>query len=492
MNSITLQPGDNLSSLAQTHGVSVNDLVGANKDNTSALPDAKNPNLIIAGQKLNIPQPSVIQTTSSQRADTQANMAKLGNMTANNIGGTALPTPGNPGTGGSGAGGDAGTGAGGGKPIIDMNTGDIKDANGNIIGKTTDGIKKDQATAEGDPLSSVKGRIEEIKTSGEAQINNMKQTLTNLMASSDASTQARIQSIQAMYGQRVEALKETYKRLGAAKDAADFRNGVNRYTPEQGQGVLTDNEVQLQMKITDIYTKMNDAITKAQSAQSANDIKAFDTEFTKIENYQKEINTAISGLMKEATAYQNSLTKQMAEKNKADAGKVKEDMELSKRLAPAVASSIAGLATKKEKQAFIEKYAHENGLDPAILEGDVASYTGAGKPVKAKATPAGSKPKAGTAENPYVSGKFKYTDDDLGAVESAFTTGGKIGNVTFKGRDPQTGYVDVTLYKKMADNWVRSGALAKDFTAKFPPAKYVNPDDNATLPTYLQNTQKPK
>lgn len=489
MNSITLQEGDNLSTLAKKHGVSVNDLVTSNKTNTKAIPDIKNPNLIIAGESLNIPTPSVLQTTTTQRATTQDRVGQLGNMTTNMAGGSTLPTPGNPGSGPSADGTGFGGGSVGAQPSIDTGTGEIKDAKGNVIGKTSESIEKGSEGAKDDPLSGVKGEVDKIRAAGEAQITNMKRTLEGLARSSDAKTQARVQMITEMYGQRIDALKETYKRAGAAKDTANFRNGVNRYTPEQGQGVLTDNEVQLQMKITDVLTKMNESIIKAEEAQSTNDVKLFNAEFDKIEKYQKDINSSIVNLMKEATSYQNALTKKMQEGNKEEGDKMKGSMDLSKRVAPAVAASLEGLS-KKEQSAFIEKYAKENGLDPAILSGDVSAYTGAGKPVK-KTDPKATKGKAGSPDNPYISGSFNYTDNDLGAVESAFSTGGKIGDVSYNKRSPE-GYVDVNLYKKMAENWTKSGGLVKDFVSKFPATKYINPEDNATLPTYLQNTTKPK
>lgn len=50
-------------------------------------------------------------------------------------------------------------------------------------------------------------------------------------------------------------------------------------------------------------------------------------------------------------------------------------------------------------------------------------------------------------------------------------------------------YVDPTVYQQAYDAWVdpKVGGLAKDFLAKYPPKKYVNPA-NTTLPAYLRSS----
>lgn len=501
MDSITIPSYDSstgagtLSSIASQHGVSVQDLMAANKGNTAAIPDGNNPNVIIAGAKLNIPKASVIQTTTSARADTQDRQARLAQITGsqgtNSANGPAAPQGGAPGAlsfdssvplpqPGSQEYNDA---AGGKIPKgYSMNAnGRLTQDTGSQGGAAAGGDKSGAGAAPVDEMAGLKGEMEKIHAAGLAQIEGMKGTLQNLMMTGDARTASRIAMLMGMYQQRISAVQESYKRLGAAKDMADFRNGVNRYTPQQGQGVLTDNEVQEQLAITKVMSQMNDAITKAQQAQDANDMKTFNTEFDKIDKYQKTVDDSISKLMKSATDYQNAQTKATAAAAKGTAASVKTGMDLSKRVAPMVADSISSLKSDKEKKAAIEKYAKENGIDPAVLSGDVAAYTGAGKPPKPVKAAAGSKVK------PIVSGGLSYTNDDLGQMETIFSKGATVDGTKFNPRGAD-GYVDPGLYKAMADKWTASGGLVKDFTSKFPPNKYVNPASNDTLPTYLQNS----
>jgi hypothetical protein len=46
-------------------------------------------------------------------------------------------------------------------------------------------------------------------------------------------------------------------------------------------------------------------------------------------------------------------------------------------------------------------------------------------------------------------------------------------------------HVDSALYKRLYNEWYGNGGLLKDFLLKFPPDKYVNPDDKS-LPSYLK------
>lgn len=51
------------------------------------------------------------------------------------------------------------------------------------------------------------------------------------------------------------------------------------------------------------------------------------------------------------------------------------------------------------------------------------------------------------------------------------------------------GYVDPGTYQELYQAWIDNGGLLKDFLIKFPPDKYVNPEDE-DLPSYLK--PKPK
>lgn len=73
-----IQQGNTLGGIAQQYGFSVQDILNANQGNSGAIPDASNPNLILAGGSLNIPDSvgnnSSIQTTMPYRTNTNNNL----------------------------------------------------------------------------------------------------------------------------------------------------------------------------------------------------------------------------------------------------------------------------------------------------------------------------------------------------------------------------------------------------------------------------------
>lgn len=64
MAQVTIKQGDTLGALAKTYGTTVEDLVGLNLQNPAALPNPKNPNLILAGGALNVPDPKPAEPVS--------------------------------------------------------------------------------------------------------------------------------------------------------------------------------------------------------------------------------------------------------------------------------------------------------------------------------------------------------------------------------------------------------------------------------------------
>lgn len=105
-------------------------------------------------------------------------------------------------------------------------------------------------------------------------------------------------------------------------------------------------------------------------------------------------------------------------------------------------------------------------IDPTkSLDSQVLSYGVHAKPVVPKVT----------TVKPFVSGKLTVTSDDL-------SQGAQLLNDS-KGDD---GYVDPAIYQQMYKQWTDRGGLGNDFTKKYPPKTYVNPE-NRTLPKYLQS-----
>jgi len=93
---------------------------------------------------------------------------------------------------------------------------------------------------------------------------------------------------------------------------------------------------------------------------------------------------------------------------------------------------------------------------------------------EADAAGRGIVPKSDKADLLVRSGNLDYSradySDDASALEES------------RGSD---GWVDPTVYQKLYDAWIASNGKIADFVKTFPPAQYVNPE-NDWLPVYLQ------
>lgn len=463
---VKVNAGDTLSSLAAKYGMTVNDFVAANKGNSAALPDANNPNLIISGQMLNIP--------SSQAP------AGGGKSTAA-PGGSAAP--GAPASGGSGDGSGSGTGDGSG-------SGTPADGSSNAGSTYDDGttvITGDQA---------IDKQIAGLKSDAAAQITSMKSTLDAISGSMDSASQALIASLQADYDSQAADLTDKYSRISGGLDQQNDRSGRARYAPILAQGILSGNEVQLQMKLSDLHSKMMLSVSKAQQAMNTNDLNTFNKEYANTKSIQDELAKNVQNLY---TLNKNN----QAAKMKADqeaATSARNSLNTAKTIAPSLSAEIAGIKDPAQQQAFIASVAKQYGLDPTVLQGFVTGATTAASDktatqVRANAAAERAANKTAPANNRGggTSGKFTYTASDITDIESSLKSGGTIPSLGSTAYQPaKDGYVDHKLYTDMAGLWQKQGGTISDFIKEFPPKDYINPTDNDQVPTYFQNPTKSK
>lgn len=452
---ITIPAGATLSSLASTHGVSVPDIMAAN-------PSIKNPDVIQAGAPLTIPKPAVIQTSTSQRADTAKNISNLQGIGSN----VSSQTP-----------GAVNSDATAGNKLQEAykeNSDGTKTPVG-ADGKPVDTTSTPESTGTTAPGSApFQAQIDAINAGGNDQISSLTNTLKNSLAYTDSIGAANIQNIISMYGQRMDSTKSSFDRLASSKTEIGYRTGLARYSPDQAQGVVTEVEQVEQGRLSDLIGKMNDAVTKAQGALQSGDLKTFNATSTAIAKIKEGISKSVSTLYKEAQTYESTKAKNAAASTKSAQAEISAGMKEASSVAPYLSSERANYKSDKDFGTFLEEYAKKSGIDPDVLKGAVQSYTDKGN---RKATSA----KDGGGQ----SGNFKYTGQDVSDITSILSNGGSIGGTKYSGRNTN-GYTDPGLYKALAGAWEKQGGKLSDFTKQFPPEDYVNPDDNGQLPTYLQ------
>lgn len=335
---VKINKGDTLSALAARYGVSVNDFVAANKGNTAALPDANNPNLIIAGAQLNIPK------SPSAPSDSK----------------TGAPAPAADAGAGGGAGG-GGSGAGG-------NTGSGSTEKGNTNTSTYDDGTE---VVTGNQL--IDKQIKLQKAEGERQISAMQNTLEQIKSSSNAATQALIQALQGQYNSAKADIMDKLKNTVGSLNVMNNMSGRAEFAPVLAQGYITTAEVNAQMKISDLFNKMMLSVSKAQQAQSNNDLNTFNKEYANTKAIKDSIAKSVQDLYKLNTDNEKAKAAAAKEKAAQDQQVWKNSLDNSKRSAPGIAAELSTFKTDKEKVDFLQKYSDKTGIPIDILFGDVTS-----------------------------------------------------------------------------------------------------------------------
>jgi hypothetical protein len=327
-----------------------------------------------------------------------------------------------------------------------------------------------------DPMDSIDSEIESIHTAAAQQVKDIQSTLKDTLKYIDTTAASTVSTLTNMYNERITSVKDSYARLSAKKNQQNIRNGLDRYAPDQAQGVLTDVEVVGQMKIADLTTKMNDAITKATDAQSANDTKAFNNAYKEIQTIQKNMTTEINTLYKTAVSYKNAQTKALHEEQMNASRKITDDVKKSTAIAPYLAEELAGM-NKAEQDTFFKTYADQNGISESVLRGAVSKASLSRTNTISTIANRG-KSKSAKAGGESTDGKITYTADDIGDIEAKMPRG-------------DDNYVDTGVYTKLFNNWLKLGGTSVGFIKEFPPKTHLNPSDTSVPTIFKQYLKKP-
>lgn len=479
-------------------------------------------NLAVSGTKV-VPR-SVIQTTTAQRATTQSNVQKFNDLQARFVPAPQVTTP--PGT------------PQGGQPTSDKNqqksqTVDVAKDIQNIDGtrtvtysdgttarvkatKNPDGTESYEEVPQG-AQNAIETQIGAIRTRGAQQIEWAKNSLATLRKTSSAATAAMLDEIESAYGERITAMEQTNKTAVQASTQAGLRTGgatggAARYTPQTYQGVLTDEEVQGHKRITQLKSAMLTAMQKATREQAANDTKAFNDTFEMIQKIQTATDNEVTNLYNLSLKEQAFKLDQETAQRKQEQDAIKNAGDLSERAAPAIAAELDSFTTQAEKDAFLDKFAEQNGIDPAILRGDVENALteikkqkmNEGKDardakmddlqmqnirseINRRSALTAKENKETQSPGSIISNGKTITGDELQQFQDILISGGEINGKHYNARGDD-GYVDPWLYLTMSKHWTKQGYATTDFTKKYPPANFINPKDNPNLPTYLRNT----
>lgn len=309
-----------LSFYANKYGVSVDQLLEANKGNSAV----KSADLIQSGGQLFVPDARSVQQTDTQyRATTDENIAKISGLVAKK----STPTT------------------------------------------TTDTTNTDKNKVDLTNTENV------LKEDAKKKINQVNATLDSVAQIATQATANLIGSIKTIYAGRIAKMEEANKRLLSTKETVGLRQGRARYAPTLQEGILTDEEQAGQARIVELEGAMMQAIANAEQAQANFDLKVFNERAAEVDRIEKQLTEAIMNQHKMAVEQD----KLIIEKEKEASAKEKADYDMmlkkSEQSAPSVYKTLSTITNDSDKKAFLEAYARGTGIDFDVLISDIEDYS---------------------------------------------------------------------------------------------------------------------
>lgn len=304
-----------LSYYANKYGTTVDNLVKLN-------PNISNPNLIFAGDNLNVPtvtQPAVMTSTPAATAVKSATDYVNGQQTS----------------------ADAYA---------------ANQANKNTTTTTTTNTNPD---------------IANINSTYDTFGNNLKTQLDSLTAGLDTSTQNMINSISNTYATRITQQKDLNERYQGATKVAGYASGRARYAPEIQQGILTKEEQDGLQRITDLEKERDDLIQKAKDARDEKKQSAL----MEYQNQLIEINKQKSQAVKDLYDLSFKTENLAIDKAKESRNSLKENLaNLSTAVIPSLVDTLDTLKTSADKESIIQQYADQYGYNADTIKSLVQNY----------------------------------------------------------------------------------------------------------------------
>lgn len=351
-----------------------------------------------------------------------------------------------------------------------------------------------------------KKQVTDKLKSDEADINS---AFSGFAATADASTQNLINSITAMYGAQIEAMKEQNRRSLGTLSSFGVRQGTSRYAGEVQQGLLSAEERAGLERINNITAQMSSKIAEANSNLTDKKYQLF------LKN-REEISTLRKDAQKTLIDIQDKAIKRQEETKKAEIQSSR-DSAIAGLMEQGVTdpTQILGYLNFKQDGTptggnFTAKEVADS-VKSLAPEGDLKSLTGTTRnfyilkqkgmlPDSVTSLPEGEQLFSYLRQEKAASTIYKNNSKNPLTPEPQTTDVSAVLN-TLSDKTPRDGgysilgadgYVDPFVYKQLYDNWTGPGFnySPQDFVKHFPPKNYINPTDNQYLPSYLQTTAK--
>lgn len=221
-----------------------------------------------------------------------------------------------------------------------------------------------------DPFAGVTNRIAAIELQYEKDKETLFDDYDQLQTTADKEYRGIIRGIKKQFQARIDLMKETNSRVLAAQNVNNLRSGTARYAAEMAAGLMTEEEQQGHLRLTQIEGEMSAALVAAAEAKAEGDLEAFNSVYDQLDSLTKNMNDQIKENFNMAVKRNQEIRANNQEQRLQAKAELDAMLDKSGRAAPALAARIAELPPEQQA-AVIEAYAAQNGIDPEVLLGDV-------------------------------------------------------------------------------------------------------------------------
>lgn len=386
----SVSSGDTLSGIALKNGVSLSTLLAANKGITD-------PNKIAAGQSIVIPQAQAsstptIQTTTAQRsADSTTEQNYNNMMTAKGY--TTAPTTTTAQT-------TAPTTGQNGQTTTPTATQNGTQQNGTATPTKTPEQLIDSYFTQGytDPnviyskilnssdgtvdLGAVTSRVAQLNSdvtaSGTAQSNaqlrkidedraNLDTQFATIKANSDATTQKYLDNITAKFDNLRAVLKSNTDQLLGAREKFNIATGGNRYTTNQSEGLLTNDQNNYVLKLGELASQESELVMQATQAKTKGEWDMLTSYMGQIDKLNDNKTATLKGL---SDSLDKSIKQKQAEAKVTQAAGLmgySDPTKLAQGIAPYILEATQTM-NPEQMDAYINQKATEYGVKPDVLK----------------------------------------------------------------------------------------------------------------------------
>lgn len=307
-----------LSYYARAYGTSVDDIFNANQGN----PSVKTRDLIFAGGTLNIPDSQgVQQTTTSLRKETEKQMNQFDKSQKEQ---------------------------------------QAREAEGSGVFEA-----RPQTQPTGNEFE------DQLRAGAEADINRIRNDYGIIVRNVDKSHRDMMEATVRTFESRIDAMVESNDRLLKMQEALGIRQGRSRYAPILQAGILTDEEMKGHQRVMEIEAMMLTAVAELERARNEDNMSAMNNMYSQIDARMKEMNRQIEENFNRAITIEKE--RRAREKHEFDMmqAELKNKLDLSTRVAPALSQTLQQLGSDEERQAFLRQYSEQSGIPIDILMGDI-------------------------------------------------------------------------------------------------------------------------